>query len=120
MNHALTLDGQPHIVIGVMPPGFAFPTSVDLWMSMGALVGNSDFHYEDRVYHSGFFGVARLKRGVSVEQARASMDTVAVRLGQQYPENKRLRVRIDPLLDNYVSNLGASSGRCWARWGWSC
>src|SRR5262245_55429282 len=102
LNQKITLDQQPHTIVGVMPAGFTFPASVDLWMSMGALIGTTRLHYQERGYHSGFFAVARLKRGVRLEQARASMDTVAARLEQQYPENQRLRARIDPLLDNYV------------------
>jgi putative ABC transport system permease protein len=103
LNRTITLDEQPHTVVGVMPPGFAFPTQVDLWTSMGALIGVPALHYHERGYHSGFFALARLKRGVSLEGAREAMDAVAVRLEQQYPENKHLRVRVDPLLDNYVS-----------------
>jgi putative ABC transport system permease protein len=105
LNQTITLDKQPHMVIGVMPVGFAFPTSVDLWASMGALVGTANLHYRERGYHSGFFAVGRLKHGVNLEPARGAMDAVALRLEQQYPENRRLGVRLDPLLDNYVSSF---------------
>ena len=34
------------------------------------------------------------------------MDTIAVRLEEQYPDsNKNNRVRMEPLLDNYVNNV---------------
>jgi putative ABC transport system permease protein len=105
LNQIITLDNTPHTVVGVMPAGFAFPTTVDLWTSMGALVGTQRFHYQERGYHSGFFAVAKLKHGVSLEQARGAMAAVADRLEGQYPENRRLGVRIDPLLDNYVSSF---------------
>lgn len=49
--------------------------------------------------------------GVSIEQARTALDTIAERLERQYPEsNKTRRVRIDWLLDNAVGNVR------WALW----
>src|SRR5262249_53976743 len=68
LNHTITLDDQLHTVVGVMPAGFAFPTPVDLWTSMGALIGTTRLHYEERGYHSGFFAVARLKPGMKLER----------------------------------------------------
>jgi len=108
LNQTITLDQESHTIVGVMPPGFAFPASVDLWMSMGALVGTARLHYQERGYHSGFFGVARLKEGTSLARARSVMDTVASRLGQQYPEDQHLGVRVDSLLDTYVSDFRSS------------
>src|SRR5262249_31968323 len=53
--------------------------------------------------HPGLYGVGRLKPGVTIEQARADMDNVAAGLEKQYPDsNQGNRVRIMPLLENYV------------------
>ena len=31
LGRVLTLDGKPHVVVGVMPPGFAYPARVQVW-----------------------------------------------------------------------------------------
>src|SRR5438445_9207401 len=104
VNHPITLDGRPYIVVGVMPAGFAFPSRTDLWLPVGPL--SSEESWKSRGNHPGLFGVARLKPGVTLERARAEMETIAVRLEQQYPDsNKNNRVRVEPLLDNYVRNV---------------
>jgi predicted permease len=46
--------------------------------------------------------VARLKPGVSVEQAAASLETIAVRLEKQYPENAGIRPVVTRLRDELV------------------
>ena len=105
VNKPINLDGQVVTVVGVMPPGFAFPTAVDLWASLGPQLGNAGLHYQDRGYHSGWFGVARLKAGVTLAQAAASMEMVAKGLEREYATDRNFRVRIDPLIDNYVSSV---------------
>jgi len=77
INKAINLNGQTATVVGVMPPGFAFPSRIDLWASLGPVLGNPGLHIQDRGYHSGWFGVARLKQGVTLAQATGGMDIVA-------------------------------------------
>ncbi len=104
VNQAITLDGRTYTIIGVMPAGFAFPQRRDFWTPLGPFASEQP-GYQLRVNHPGLLGVARLKDGVTLEQARAEMDAIAARLEQQYPVwNKHIRVRIDPLLDAYVSD----------------
>src|SRR5207244_11088753 len=104
VNQSITLDGRPYSIIGVMPAGFAFPSRTDLWLPVGPL--SSEESWRSRGNHPGLFGVARLKRGVTLDQARAEMDTIAVRLAKQYPDsNTNNRVRVEPLLDNCVHHV---------------
>jgi len=105
LDKTISINGQPITVVGVMPAGFAFPTAVDLWLSLGPELGNPGLHYMDRGYHSGWFGVARLKTGVTLAKADSSMEGVAEALEREYAPNKNQRVRIDPLIDNYVSGV---------------
>ncbi len=82
VGKAIRLNQTPYTVVGVMRPGFAFPSPRQvLWVPIG-------FSEEDqgRGSHS-FFVVARLKPEVTVEQARAEMDVIGRRLAQQYPES---------------------------------
>ncbi|MBI4661006.1 MAG: ABC transporter permease [Verrucomicrobia bacterium] len=101
INRSITLDGWTWTVIGVMPADFVFPGQVDIWTPVGALAGEAS--YQNRGNHPGLLGVARLKPGVSLQQARAEMEAIAARLEKQYPDsNKNCRVRIDPLIENRV------------------
>lgn len=107
LQQSITLDGRPYVVIGVMPAGFAFPSRTDFWVPVGPL--SSAENWKSRGNHPGLLGVARLKPGVTLEQARADMEAIAIRLEKQYPEsNTENRVRVEPLLDNYVRNVRAA------------
>ncbi len=103
INQSITLSGRAYTAIGVMPSGFMFPCKVDIWTPLGPL--SSHPNWQNRGNYPGLYGVARFKPGVTLEQARAEMDAIAMRLEQQYPDtNKHHRVRIESLLDNYVSH----------------
>ncbi len=102
VNKAISLDGKPYTVLGIMPAGFEFPSKVDVWVPVGPYADG----LQKRDYHSGLFGLARLKPGVTLEKARTDLDVIAVRLEQQYPESNKTRgVQIDRLLDNKVGNV---------------
>jgi putative ABC transport system permease protein len=101
INQSITLSGGAYTVIGVMPSGFMFPSKVALWTALGPLTSHPGF--QNRGNHPGLRGVARLMPGVTLEQACAEMDAIAMRLEQQYPDtNRDRRVWIESLLDNYV------------------
>jgi putative ABC transport system permease protein len=104
VDKTISLNGKNYTVLGVMPAGFEFPYKVDLWLPVGTLLDEPGWHKRDN--HPGLFGLARLKPGVSLEKARTDLDSIAVRLEQQYPEsNKTRRVQIDRLLDHQVGNV---------------
>src|SRR6185503_19055736 len=104
LDQSITLDGRAYTVIGIMPPDFLFPSRAELWTSVGqssALPG-----WENRGNHPGLQGVARLKPGVTVEQAREGMEIVAVNLEKQYPEsNTGNRVTLIPALESVVQSI---------------
>jgi predicted permease len=104
----IRLDGELHTVVGVTPPGFDFPNMqaqalVPAWRVLEPATR------QERGNHR-FMVVARLKPGVSIEQARNELDGIARRVHQQYPEaltgrganvvsmQERLVVRVRPLL----------------------
>jgi putative ABC transport system permease protein len=104
LNQAISLDGVSYTVVGIMPPGFVFPTPVDIWVPLAPF--SSLPSYQDRNNHPGLEGVARLKPGATLEKAQAEMEMIAKRLEQQYPaSNTDVRVRLDPLLHKVVGNV---------------
>jgi putative ABC transport system permease protein len=104
LNQPLNLDGISYTVVGVMPAGFVFPDPVDIWVPLGPFSSLTSF--QDRGDHPGLEGVARLRAGVLLEQARAEMEIISKRLEKSYPEsNTNVRVRLDPLLHKVAGNV---------------
>ena len=102
LDRTITLNDRSFTVIGVMPAGFQFPNRVELWVPAGQLSGGD---WRNRDNHPGLSGVARLKNGVTIEQARADMDAIALGLEKEYPRtNRDIRVTITPLLETMVSD----------------
>jgi predicted permease len=82
LGRKLNLDGTPHVVIGIMPPSFHFPNQEsELWTPFQ--FPNSAFEDRNDNYLNG---VARLRRGVSLQQARAEMNVIVAQLRRQYPK----------------------------------
>ncbi|HEY6403423.1 MAG TPA: ABC transporter permease [Blastocatellia bacterium] len=105
VGKGITLDGYLYTVIGVAPKEFSFPSGAELWVSAG-LKAAVNFEWRLRGNHPNFYAVARLKPGVTLEQARADLDSIAANLEKQYPEtNTGQRARMIPLLENYVRNI---------------
>jgi predicted permease len=102
VGRALDLNGQSYTVVGVMPPGFQFPTpDAEMWVPIA-------FTQQQAANRGGHYlqVVARLKPGVSVEQAQAEMSTIAARLQQQYPEhNADLGAVVVPLHEQVVGDI---------------
>jgi putative ABC transport system permease protein len=86
-----------------MPPNFPFPDKPDIWVPVGPL--SNQPAWQNRGAHPGLTAIGRLKAGVSLEQARAAMNAIAVRLEQQYPTNRSVRVQITPMLETYVRDF---------------
>ncbi len=104
VGKTLNFNDRGYTVIGVMPQGFRFPNRVEMWVPVGQL--SDQPNWKQRGNHPGLYGVARLKPGVTIEQARADMDNIAAGLEKLYPDsNQDNRVRIMPLLENYVRDV---------------
>lgn len=85
IGRTVTLDGRPVQIAAVMPAAFAFPTpDVDLWYPTAWDPGDRAQVFFRRAHWMRPF--ARLKGGVSLEQARAELKVVMGRLEKQYPE----------------------------------
>jgi putative ABC transport system permease protein len=75
------LNREPYTVVGIMPPGFSFPSNDEVWFPLPQdEVGGQ--HRGDHYLRV----IGKLKPGVSITQAQSEMDTVAARLRQSYPE----------------------------------
>jgi predicted permease len=81
IGKALTLNGRSRTVLGVMPPGFKFPTEdVEMWVPLALEASSTNL----RVRYLEV--AARLGPGFTPEQAKAEMKAVAERIARKYPE----------------------------------
>jgi putative ABC transport system permease protein len=102
LGRAMTLDGAPHTLVGVLPPGFRYLRNYDVFVGMGPLAG-SDFIL-DRGNHQGFVGLGRLKAGITMEQALTEMRGIEADLSRTYPDAVAgISVSMDPLKSRLVN-----------------
>ena len=81
LGRKVILDDAAYTVIGVMPNDFYFPTrQARLWTAMRFGPAN----YEDRT-DTWVFGIARLRRGISFQQAMAEMNLIGAQIARAYP-----------------------------------
>src|SRR5262245_48831879 len=102
VGRTIRLNGIPHTIVGVMGKDFNYPTrDFDLWTPL--VINPEDF--KTRLGFN-FLSVARLKPGVSLQQAQVEIDTIAARLERQYPAtNEGVRVLVAPLLEDTVFSV---------------
>jgi putative ABC transport system permease protein len=101
VGQTIILQGRPMSVVGVLPPGLRLPRELD-----GQLWGNFIPDTSDGRGGRSKDVIARLKAGVTLEQARTEMRTIAAQLEKAYPDdNEGMLVRIDPLRDLFVGTV---------------
>jgi putative ABC transport system permease protein len=83
LGRTMELDGEPYTIIGVMPPGRFDLTATKIWRPFSFAPANMtrDFYW--------FGAWARLKKGVTIEQANAQMQALAIRLAHDYPKSNK-------------------------------
>jgi putative ABC transport system permease protein len=69
IGRSITLNQQSYRVIGVMGPDFNWPNQAELWLPMA--LPPARYHDEKYRYNEYLFGVARLRPGVTLQQATA-------------------------------------------------
>ena len=99
----ITLSSQPYTVVGVLPAGFQILQPADVFVPFKPWAVTLP---DDRNWHPGIIAVARLKPGVTREQARAEMVGITKRLEQQYPDyNTGTSADVVGLQEQMVQNI---------------
>ena len=104
VGRSISLNGEPHVVVGVMRRDFAFPTRdyeiyTPLTFDPQELVNRMNYSY---------LAVARLRPGVSVEQAQAELSMLASQIEREHPkENEGIGAAVAPMLDDTVAAVRA-------------
>jgi putative ABC transport system permease protein len=108
VGRQITFNNQPATIIGVMPANFGWHIQrgtqaskpADVWMPF-------PITNELRIRRGRFASsVARMKPGVTIDQAKREMDMIAARLAQQYPDfNKTWGVNVVPLRTQFTGAI---------------
>ena len=101
LGKTITLDGVPFAVIGIMPPGFDFPSATELWTPT-----------EIRLQQGNSFSrpvIGRLRSGVTPQQAQAALELFAARTTLDTGEKKEeFEANVLPLKDVIVADIRKS------------
>jgi putative ABC transport system permease protein len=85
LGRVVTIDGQPHTVVGIAPQGFRFPVGTEVWapLVLPAAGASRDAHY--------LTVLGKLAPGRTRAAARARMEIVAARLRAEHPDTNANR-----------------------------
>ena len=113
-EHLDSSDNQGDIVVGIMPPEFAFPLGAQIWRPRELPSASAMSKFDMRQYpNMGVIG--RLNPGVAWTQAQSEMDTIAARLAAQYPQDDAgIGIRIAPLREQLSRNVRQGLLVLWA------
>jgi putative ABC transport system permease protein len=104
VGKVVKLNNKAYTVVGIMPPDFEFPLAaqtVEIWVPLTL----SPELLADRGNHNVSV-VARLKPGVTLQQAQAEMEKIASKLAQEYPEtNGQFGVRLISLHEEVIRGI---------------
>lgn len=116
VGRPIQLDRQSYTVVGIMPEGFVFPPRgpqfngqpADVWIPMAF----SDRERFERGSMHNNSVVARLRRGVAIDAARAELDVIAARVAASYPPGARQagflpRMFVQPLREEIAGRVKA-------------
>ena len=104
VGRSITLDGDPFVVIGVMPASFEFPFDAEdppqVWLPIRA----SRFASQWAELRSAAFlkAIGRVRNGVDLKPVQAEMTTIAGRLAAQYPRNQGRGILVRPFQEVLV------------------
>ena len=99
IGQSLTVNAKARTIVGVMPAGFKFPETAQLWVPMA--LNEKLFTRNDH----GLSSIARLKPNVTLGQAQAEMNNIARRIEEQHPvTNEGLGVNVFSLRDRLVGD----------------
>jgi predicted permease len=102
----LVMNGQSYLIVGVLPRDFHLPLEAEVWTPL--VFSSDDLSPNSRGNH-GYQVIARIKPGLSLEQARADMDVVSQRIIEQHPDYPyrqfNFRVLTIPLLEQQIGDI---------------
>jgi putative ABC transport system permease protein len=112
LGQRIRLDNDAYTIVGVAPPGFRHPgrtvaTDVDVWAATGFAADPFPAPRRTALITRG--AIARLRAGISIQEAQARLDGFTTQLRAQYPNDyrpeQRFTIRMEPLKDSLTGNV---------------
>jgi len=105
VGKAITLSGAPHTVVGVMGPDFQYPArEFQAWTPLS--IGQGEL--TRKVRGNNALAIARLKPGVSVEEAQSELSAIAERIAKADPQNVLPEVIVVPMHADLLTNVSSA------------
>src|SRR5205823_8941988 len=102
VGRTLTIDGVPTTVVGVMPASFAFPDArVEAWIAARSSRAAASFLFT-------VAGVARLRRGARIADARTEITSLIADLARTSPNQAGLVSAAIPLQDAVIGSIATT------------
>jgi putative ABC transport system permease protein len=100
VGKTIPINGKQVTVIGVMPKGWRFPETCDIWMPL-------QFSEKENPRGNFFLDcMGKVKKGVSIEQARAELEAISARIAAQHPDtNTGVSVHVNSFREEMVRNF---------------
>jgi putative ABC transport system permease protein len=115
IGRSLFIDNDVHVVVGVMPQGFAFPDAPDGWTSVERTLQKAfeegNFSPDQQRVFGVLMALGRLKPEVSAAQARDELNRIVTALRQEYFPKARPTVSVVTPFTHVV--LGRLGARVW-------
>jgi predicted permease len=105
VGNKVNLDGRPFTIVGVMPPGFRFPIN-----QLNAIYTPLNIAEDRRNTRGNHWlrTIARLRPGVTIAEAQASMNGLLGHYAQIYPDAKGRRLTLLDMTTFTVGNASAT------------
>lgn len=101
----IPIDGVPRTVIGIAPAGLGLPRLAEIWVPIFPYAATQP-GWQSRGNNPGLYSFARLKSGLTVEQARADMARIYANLAKAYPEEiEAISAVVQPFRENQTGKF---------------
>jgi len=105
IGQPLSFNGKSFHVIGVLPRDFRYMTPAEVYLLLEPQVAANYRGMQSRTTRTSFYGVARLKPGISVLAARTEMQTMQAALAGSATNPKDIGIQLVSLSDRIVGDM---------------
>jgi len=103
LGQTIPIDGVQRTVVGVAPAAFTFPRLTDVWVPIAPYAATQK-SWQSRGNNPGLYSFARLKPGVTINQAQADLERIYEAARQESPWLKDVTARFQSFRENQTAS----------------
>lgn len=103
IGKTLPVDGVARTIVGVAPEQLGLPRNAQLWVPISPFAATQN-GWQSRGNNPGLYSFARMKPGVTPEQAQADLERIYVGLREQTPWLKDVTARVQRYSENQTAS----------------